>query len=108
MQGPFEKTGWPSNNASETAEAEVEDPEAIAQAHVNAISGACLAMGIRFAGTGNNAATSTLLKYVEAYLKMKMQAPDPFTGRPLSYRLQTCISYGCNWMDISWMGFVCD
>ena len=62
---------------------ELEDGEAVAQAHVNAVAGACLAMGMRFAGTGDAQAKATLLDYVTTYLKHKMQAPDPFTGRVL-------------------------
>ena len=62
------------------AETVAEDPEAIAQAHASAVTGACLAMGIRYAGSACPEARGTLLHYVNAFLKAKMAAPDPFSG----------------------------
>lgn len=67
----------------EGTEPEQEDPEASAQAHINAVAGACLAMGMRFAGTADPAAKETLLRTVTTYLNHKMQAPDPNTGEQI-------------------------
>lgn len=81
MQGPLETVGWGPSGAPVSNVAELpEDPEAVAQAHVNAVTGACLSIGIRYAGTANRDACRTLTKYVEKFLKAKMQAPDPFSG----------------------------
>lgn len=55
----------------------------MAQAHVNAVAGACLAVGIRYAGSGNAQAKATLLELVTTYLSYKMRAPDPFAGQDL-------------------------
>ena len=59
-----------------------EDPEAVAQAHINAVTGACLAMGIRYAGTGDRQARAVLTRHALAFMEAKMKAPDPFSGEP--------------------------
>jgi len=82
LQGPLSEIGWPpANRAGVRSEAQAEDPEAIAQAHASAVTGACLAMGIRYAGSSSPDAKKTLVHYVDMFLKAKMAAPDPFSGR---------------------------
>ena len=70
---------------------ELEDGEAVAQAHVNAVAGACLAIGVRYAGTGSTQAKATLFEHVTAYLGHKMQAPDPFAGDDLGCSEPPCL-----------------
>lgn len=82
LQGSQQEAGWPPEGSTEQVEPQLEDPEAVAQAQVHAVSGACLAMGIRYAGTANPEARKTLLDHVSMYLKWKMRAPDPFAGKP--------------------------
>ncbi len=74
---------------------DVEDGEAIAQAHVNAVAGACLAIGIRYAGTSDAQAKATLLEHVTTYLSHKMRAPDPFTGEDACTLKLLALSYAC-------------
>lgn len=57
------------------------DLEAIGQAHISAVAGACLSIGIKFAGSGNAAAEQVLRHYVLYFLKAKQQAPDSSTGQ---------------------------
>ncbi len=59
------------------------DWEAVAQAHIHAVAGACLGMGIRFAGTGNAKAASVLRAHTIAFLEAKRTAPDA-SGAPRS------------------------
>ena len=68
------------------AEAEDEDMEAVAQAHVNAVAGACLAVGIKYAGSANAAACGLLTHYCGYFLRAKHAAPDSSSGdaNPLS------------------------
>jgi anaphase-promoting complex subunit 1 len=56
------------------------DVEALAQAHVNAVAGACLAMGIKYAGSANSGAQATLHEYAAYLLKAKNTAPDSSSG----------------------------
>ena len=57
------------------------DCEAAAQAHINAVSGACLALGIKYAGTASKAAADLLHSYVMYLLTSKQAAPDPVSGK---------------------------
>ena len=50
------------------------------QAHCCCIAGACLAVGIRFAGSGNAGADALLRHYVRYFIKSKQAAPEPGTG----------------------------
>ncbi|KAK9796665.1 hypothetical protein WJX73_002436 [Symbiochloris irregularis] len=56
------------------------DNEAAAQAHINALAGACLALGIKYAGTGDDRARALLHNYVLYFLSAKQRAPDPVSG----------------------------
>ena len=60
------------------------DAEALAQAHVHALTGACLAMGLRFAGTGDARAQVVLQSHAVSFLRAKSTAPDPATGAALA------------------------
>ena len=59
-----------------------EDAEALAQAHVNAVAGACLALGIKFAGSANAAACGLLTHYCGYFQAAKARAPDASSGTP--------------------------
>ena len=66
-------------------EAEDEDTEAIAQAHVNAVAGACLAVGIKYAGSANAAACGLLTHYCGYFQRAKHAAPDSYSGPRLRH-----------------------
>lgn len=50
------------------------------QAHCAVVAGACLAVGIRFAGSCNGRAEALLRKYCLHFLAAKQRAPEPGTG----------------------------
>lgn len=56
------------------------DLEAMGQAHISAVAGACLSIGIKFAGSADAAAEGVLRHYVLYFLKAKQQAPDSASG----------------------------
>ena len=56
------------------------DVEALAQAHINAVSGACLAMGVKYAGSANSGAQAVLHEYATYLLQAKNVAPDSTSG----------------------------
>lgn len=80
-KGPMHKLGWSGERrkGKETLDID-EDPEGLLQAHMNVTTGALLAMGIRFAGTGNALAQKLLIEHIHLYMKAKIQAPDPCSG----------------------------
>lgn len=80
VQGPLQSVGWGSAATPPNAAELPEDPEAVAQAHANTVTGACLSIGVRYAGTADPQAQATLTRYVEKFLRAKMDAPDPFSG----------------------------
>jgi hypothetical protein len=51
-----------------------------AQAHCNAVAGALLAIGMRFAGSANRSAQQLLHQYCLYFLKAKGKAPDVAAG----------------------------
>ncbi len=59
----------------------VPDVEAIAQAHINAVAGACLAIGLKYAGSRNPTAQEVLQHYTLYLLRAKTKAPDPTGGK---------------------------
>lgn len=82
-QGPISR--W--NDRAEDSEPEDSfeappDSEAAAQAHINALAGACLALGIKYAGTADARACDMLHSYVLYFLCSKQAAPDPVSGGP--------------------------
>jgi anaphase-promoting complex subunit 1 len=63
------------------------------QAHCYAIAGACMAMGMRFAGTGDQEAGSTLTTYLKYFVLSKQTAPEPGSASPGLFNrevLETC------------------
>ena len=50
------------------------------QAHISAVAGACLSIGIKFAGSADAAAEGVLRHYVLYFLKARQQAPDSASG----------------------------
>ena len=102
MQGPISK--W--NDPAESSESEDDfeppvDAEAAAQAHINALAGACLALGIKYAGTCHAAARDLLHNYVLYFLSAKQGAPDPVSGQTAAGKLipsppaMTSMASGC-------------
>ena len=81
LQGPISK--WADRRANQDPFAGPSDSEAAAQAHINAVSGACLALGIKYAGTASQAAVDLLHRYVMYLLTSKQAAPDPVSGKSL-------------------------
>lgn len=80
MQGPIGK--WANRAANQDPLEGRIDAEAAAQAHINAVSGACLALGIKYAGSASEAAQKLLHAYVMYFLTGKQAAPDPVSGEP--------------------------
>ena len=72
--------GKAAEEASAKAGAREVDHEALAQAHVNAITGACMAIGIKHAGTGSAAAQALLSDYILYLLDAKNAAVDSLSG----------------------------
>ncbi|KAI3425098.1 hypothetical protein D9Q98_008476 [Chlorella vulgaris] len=58
------------------------DYEALTQAHCCCLAGACLAVGIRFAGSANARAEALLSRYARHFLSAKQRAPEPGVGAP--------------------------
>jgi anaphase-promoting complex subunit 1 len=56
------------------------DREALAAAHVNGVAGACLAIGIRYAGSANADAQALLQECALGLLHAKEAAPDSSAG----------------------------
>ncbi|KAK9834947.1 hypothetical protein WJX84_010452 [Apatococcus fuscideae] len=75
LRGPLSKL-----MAATKAGAEDIDRESLAQGHMMAITGACLAMGIRYAGSANAAAYGVLKHYLLYLLAAKKRAPDASQG----------------------------
>ena len=84
MQGPLSR--YTSGAAAEGDEGDGArkrggaDAEALAAAHVNAVAGACLAIGLRYAGSADTAAQALLAEQAAALLRAKEAAPDPSFG----------------------------
>ena len=71
------------------------DREAIAQAHVHALAGACMSLGLRYAGTADATAAATLREMTLRFVRLKSRCKDgPHGGlgalidRPT---LETCV-----------------
>ncbi|KAL0039031.1 hypothetical protein WJX77_005730 [Trebouxia sp. C0004] len=81
IKGPVGKyLGRAQGNQKGPASGQRADLEAIGQAHISAVAGACLSIGIKFAGSANAAAEKVLRHYVLYFLKAKQQAPDSSAG----------------------------
>lgn len=83
--------GRAQGNQKGPASGQRADLEAIGQAHISAVAGACLSIGIKFAGSANAAAEKVLRHYVLYFLKAKQQAPDSSAGKPLT----ACFNHSC-------------
>lgn len=66
------------------------DLEAVGQAHISAVAGACLSIGIKYAGSADAAAEGVLRHYVLYFLKARLQAPDASSGNPSLMRASIC------------------
>lgn len=75
LQGPLFKL-----MACRGVEAPHADYEALTQAHCCCLAGACLAVGIRFAGSANARAEALLSRYARHFLSAKQRAPEPGVG----------------------------
>lgn len=75
LQGPLFKL-----MACRGVEAPHADYEALTQAHCCCLAGACLAVGIRFAGSANARAEALLSRYARHFLAAKQRAPEPGVG----------------------------
>ena len=53
------------------------DPMSIVQAHANILAGACLALGLRFMGTGLQAAKEVLTTYLKHFAALRRADRDP-------------------------------
>ena len=78
MQGPISK--WADRRANQDPFKGPTDCEAAAQAHINVLAGAALALGIKYAGTASAAASDLLHHYVMYLMTSKQAAPDPVSG----------------------------
>ncbi|EFJ11009.1 hypothetical protein SELMODRAFT_126964 [Selaginella moellendorffii] len=70
------------------------DMEALTQAHVNILAGACLSIGLRYAGTANAEAQTLLQHYALYFMKEKSQAASgtsPNDRRVDRGTLETCL-----------------
>lgn len=65
------------------------DIQTMRQAHTNIIAGACMAMGLRFAGSSNAAAFNCLYKYVKMFLESVSSPVAVLAGH---HNLETCLS----------------
>lgn len=50
------------------------------QAHAAVVAGACLAVGLRHAGSANARAEALLRHHIQYFLAAKQRAPEPGTG----------------------------
>lgn len=89
-QGPVDKFVGPDAEAAAD-----EDTEAIAQAHINALAGACLAIGIKYAGSANAAACGLLTHYCAYFQRAKHRAPDSMSGDALARVCNRAVMQPC-------------
>jgi anaphase-promoting complex subunit 1 len=66
------------------------DGEALAAAHVNVRAGACLALGLRYAGTAHAGAAATLRRHAALFADLKRRAPG-LPGGVDKHTLETCV-----------------
>ncbi|XP_069743780.1 anaphase-promoting complex subunit 1 [Narcine bancroftii] len=76
-------------NAADGQAPEGVDLQTMRQAHINIIAGACMAMGLRFAGSSNVAAFNCLYKYVKMFLESVSSPMAVLAGH---HNLETCLS----------------
>ncbi|XP_042188990.1 anaphase-promoting complex subunit 1 [Callorhinchus milii] len=78
-----------SLNTTEGLTPEDIDLQTMRQAHINIIAGACMAMGLRFAGSSNAAAFNCLHKYIKMFLESVSAPAAALAGH---HNLETCLS----------------
>ena len=71
LQGPLSKF-----MAGETCGSSSTDWQALGQAHTAVVAGACLALGVRHAGSASAEAEGVLRHYLLYLLEAKRQAPE--------------------------------
>uniref|UniRef100_S4RPX3 Uncharacterized protein n=1 Tax=Petromyzon marinus TaxID=7757 RepID=S4RPX3_PETMA len=76
------------NGAAQVLEHDV-NLQTMWQAHVNIIAGACMAMGLRFAGSANDSACTCLYKCARRFLGMTSDPVVELVGR---HTLESCLS----------------
>uniref|UniRef100_A0A4W3JSC5 Anaphase promoting complex subunit 1 n=1 Tax=Callorhinchus milii TaxID=7868 RepID=A0A4W3JSC5_CALMI len=64
-------------------------PPVSSLSHINIIAGACMAMGLRFAGSSNAAAFNCLHKYIKMFLESVSAPAAALAGH---HNLETCLS----------------
>ena len=68
------------------------DLEALAQGQVQGLAGACMSVGLKFAGSANPNAEAILTAYVKRFLQRKREVPQtatPATSASADYRTKT-------------------
>ena len=88
LQGPVSKYLSKAQGSAKGTSGKKADLEAVGQAHISAVAGACLSIGIKFAGSADAAAEGVLRRYVLYFLKARQQAPDSASG---DYKLVFCV-----------------
>ncbi|XP_059501188.1 anaphase-promoting complex subunit 1 isoform X1 [Stegostoma tigrinum] len=86
---PIVRQNNTSLNTMDGQVAEDVDLQTMRQAHINIIAGACMAMGLRFAGSSNAAAFNCLYKYVKMFLESVSSPAAALAGH---HNLETCLS----------------
>ncbi|XP_069677644.1 anaphase-promoting complex subunit 1 isoform X2 [Periplaneta americana] len=65
------------------------DYETMNQAYCNILAGACMALGLRFAGSANNEAFKTLFKYAKTFTSLTGKSIAELAGKST---IETCLS----------------
>ncbi|XP_063230624.1 anaphase-promoting complex subunit 1 isoform X1 [Bacillus rossius redtenbacheri] len=65
------------------------DYETMNQAYCNIVAGACMAIGLRFAGSANNLAFETLLKYAKMFTSLSAKSIAELAGKST---IETCLN----------------
>jgi anaphase-promoting complex subunit 1 len=67
------------------------DRQAVRQSYAFIIAGGCFSLGLRYAGTGNKTASSTIMKYVRDFYRLRKEN-DPISAvlRPEKQILEIC------------------
>lgn len=69
------------------------DRQAIRQAHVHIVAGACFGMGLRYAGSGNQEAASAIMERVEHFIRLRDESDAISVAlRPERPILEMCLS----------------
>ncbi|XP_033629947.1 anaphase-promoting complex subunit 1-like [Asterias rubens] len=74
--------------AKEDVDADI-DFQKMSQAECNVLAGACMAMGLRFAGSANNSAFQCLLHYAQRFASLASQSISELAGKST---IDTCLN----------------